>query len=88
MRGILYQSGNNQITRKMPSAIILFIEGKKADRPSFAPLMQKKDFTVTSVGNGSEALARLVEINPDLVVVNAASLGSTGVRICQSLREK
>ena len=25
---------------------------------------------------------------PDLVVVNAASLGSTGLRICQSLREK
>ena len=72
----------------MTSAIILFIEGKKADRPSFAPLMQKKDFTVSSVGNGSEALARLNEIGPDLVVVNAASLGSTGVRICQSLREK
>ena len=72
----------------MTNAIILFIEGKKADRPSFASLMQKKDFTVSSVGNGSEALARLVEINPDLVVVNAASLGSTGVRICQSLREK
>jgi len=43
---------------------------------------------VTAVGNGSEALARLEEVNPDLVVVNAASLGSTGVRICQSLREK
>ena len=72
----------------MTSPIILFVEGKKADRPSFAPLMQKKDFTVTSVGNGSEALSRLIELNPDLVVVNAASLGSTGVRICQSLREK
>jgi DNA-binding response OmpR family regulator len=67
---------------------ILIIEGKKADRPSFAALLQKKDFMVTAVANGNEALARLSEVNPDLVVVNAASLGSTGVRICQSLREK
>jgi DNA-binding response OmpR family regulator len=72
----------------MTSASILIIEGKKAERPIFAAQLQKKDFVVTSVSNGSEALARLVEIGPDLVVVNAASLGSTGVRICQSLREK
>jgi len=72
----------------MTNASILIIEGKKAERPSFAQLLQKKNFTVTSVANGAEALARLIEISPDLVVVNAASLGSTGVRICQSLREK
>lgn len=72
----------------MTNGSILIIEGKKAERPSFASLLLKKDFIVTTVGCGSEALARLSEIGPDLVVVNAASLGSTGVRICQSLREK
>ncbi len=72
----------------MTKAIILLVEGKKADRPTFASLLQKKDFDVSAVGNGAEALARLLEIGPDLVVVNAASLGSTGIRICQSLREK
>lgn len=72
----------------MTNANILIIEGKKAERPSFASQLQKKGFTVTVVANGSEALARLVEVGPDIVVVNAASLGSTGVRICQSLSEK
>jgi DNA-binding response OmpR family regulator len=72
----------------MTDVIILIIEGKKAERPTFASQLQKKDFTVTTVGSGSEALARLIEVGPDLVVVNAASLGSTGVRICQSLRQK
>jgi len=72
----------------MTNASILIIEGKKAERPAFASLLQKKNFIVTAVANGSEALARLVEVSPDLVVVNAASIGSTGVRICQSLREK
>jgi DNA-binding response OmpR family regulator len=72
----------------MTNASVLIIEGKKADRPSFASQLQKKGFAVTVVANGSEALTRLDEAGPDIMVVNAASLGSTGVRICQSLREK
>lgn len=72
----------------MSNASILIIEGKKAERPSFATQLQKKGFVVTPLGSGGDALARLFEVGPDLVVVNAASLGSTGLRICQSLREK
>jgi DNA-binding response OmpR family regulator len=72
----------------MTNASVLIIEGKKADRPSFASQLQKKGFAMTVVSNGSEALLSLDEAGPDVMVVNAASLGSTGVRICQSLREK
>lgn len=70
----------------MTKESILIIEGKKANRPSFATQLQKKGFIVSSMSSGNEALSRLVEISPDLVVVNAASLGSSGTRICQSLR--
>lgn len=72
----------------MKDATIFVIEGKKAERPVFSAQLQKKGFTVFTSQNGSEALKRLDETAPDLVVVNAASLGSTGVRICQSLQEK
>jgi len=72
----------------MTNATVLIVEGKKAERPSFAGQLQKKGFVVVAVPNGTEALARLSELGPDLVVVNAASLGSTGVRICQSLRDQ
>lgn len=72
----------------MTNALILIVEGKKNERSSFAAPLQKKGFNVVSVLNGTEALARLPELGPDLVVVNAASLGSTGLRICQSLRDK
>jgi len=71
----------------MKDATIFIIEGKKAERPVFAAQLQKKGFSVLTAQNGSEALARLDGATPDLVVVNAASLGSTGVRICQSLQE-
>jgi len=71
----------------MKDATIFIIEGKKAERPVFAAQLQKKGFLVFAAQNGSEALKRLDEAAPELVVVNAASLGSTGVRICQSLQE-
>lgn len=69
-------------------ATLLVIESRHADIPSFAADLQKKGFDVETAQSGSQALARLKEINPSLSVVNAASLRSTGLRICQSLREK
>jgi DNA-binding response OmpR family regulator len=72
----------------MSTATILLIEGKKAERPTFAAPLQKKGFHVVLAPNGSDALARLQETAPDVLIVNAASLGSSGVRIVQSLRDK
>ena len=36
---------------------------------------------------GAEALARLGEVAPDVVVLNAASMRSSGRRICRSIRD-
>jgi DNA-binding response OmpR family regulator len=72
----------------MTDATILIIEGRHAEIPSFAADLQKKGFLVETALTGSQAGSRLDEISPDLVVVNAASLRSSGVRICQSIRKK
>jgi DNA-binding response OmpR family regulator len=64
------------------------IEGRHAEIPSFANDLQKKGFDIRSFQNGSQAGSKLKQINPAVVVVNAASLRSTGVRICLSLRKK
>jgi DNA-binding response OmpR family regulator len=67
---------------------LLVIEGRHADVPSFAAELQKKGFEVHAAKNGGAAVSRLERINPSLVVVNAASLRSTGQRICRSIRDK
>ncbi len=67
---------------------LLVIENRHADIPSFASELQKKGFEVHLANSGNGAVSRLDKINPSLVVVNAASLRSTGLRICQSIREK
>jgi DNA-binding response OmpR family regulator len=72
----------------MKNATLLVIEGRHAEIPSFAADLQKKGFDVHTAQNGSEAISRLKEVSPNLVVINAASLRSTGLRICVSLREK
>ncbi len=69
-------------------ASILWVEGTRTDSSSFVPSLRKKEFLVELVPTGSAALARLVEIDPDLVVVNAASLRSSGKRICNEIRSQ
>jgi DNA-binding response OmpR family regulator len=68
-------------------AKILLIEGKRAERASFMGGLTKKGFQVESVPNGTAALARLADFLPHLVVVDAASLRTSGKRICQSIRQ-
>jgi DNA-binding response OmpR family regulator len=72
----------------MKKATLLVIEGRHAEIPSFAADLQKKGFDVVSAQNGSEAVSQLKQTNPSLVIVNAPSLRSTGLRICLSIRKK
>jgi len=73
----------------MNDATLLVIEGKHADHPAFVSALRKKGFGVEAVSSGSEALKRLSgKFHPDVVVVNAATLRTSGKRICQALREK
>jgi DNA-binding response OmpR family regulator len=72
----------------MKKATLLVIEGRHAEIPSFANDLQKKGFDIRSFQNGSQAVSKLKQINPSMVVINAASLRSTGIRICLSVRKK
>ncbi len=71
----------------MKKTTLLVIEGRHAEIPSFANDLQKKGFDVVLFQNGTQAVAKLKQCNPGLVVINAASLRSTGIRICLSVRK-
>ena len=73
---------------KMKKTTLLVIEGRHAEIPSFAGELQKKGFDIRAFQNGSQAASKLRQVGPAVVVVNAASLRSTGTRICLSLRKK
>jgi len=68
--------------------LILLIEGKRADRPSFMAGLVQRGFNVESVPNGSMALLFLEKKKPKAVIIDAASMRTTGTRICNDLRKK
>jgi len=67
---------------------ILVIEGKKADRTSFVGGLTKKGFRVLSVPSGNAALGKLEKEQPDLIVIDADSMRTSGKRICLSMRSE
>ena len=67
-------------------ARILWVEGKRADSPPFVPGLRKKGYIVETAATGDEALAVLPGFDPDLVVINAASMRTSGKRISRSIR--
>jgi len=71
----------------MMQAKILCLEGKHTSSPNFASALRKKGYLVEAVTTGKAALKSLESITPEVVVVNAASMRTSGARICQSLRE-
>ena len=93
----LFPSGENgQILEKHKKmarakeidATILIIEGKHPNFPSFNVSLQKKGFVVHVAKSGKEASDQLEKIAPDILVVNAASMRSSGIRICKKLQEQ
>ena len=70
------------------NANILWIGRKRAGSPDFLPGLEKKEYQVTVVATGKDAVAKLKSGKHDVAVVYAASLRTSGTRICQSLRSK
>lgn len=66
---------------------ILWIEGKRAGSPHFVPGLRKKGLEVEYATSGNHAMAALPIFVPNLVVINAASMKTTGKRISRSIRD-
>jgi DNA-binding response OmpR family regulator len=71
----------------MPNrAKILLVEGKRSDRPSLVTGLTKKGFNVETASNGSNAQERLKDAHAHLIIVDAASMRTSGKRIVTALR--
>lgn len=66
---------------------ILWVEGRWKSNPALVPALIQKGFSVTRVSSGKSAIERLSIRKPHAVIVDAASMHTSGERICKSLRE-
>lgn len=67
---------------------ILCIEGKYSGSPTFNAALLKKGYQVRREFTGKDALTNLKEHNPHVVIINAPSMRTTGLRICKSIRKR
>jgi len=70
------------------TAKILLVEGKGNDRTSFFGGLTNKGYDVRNVTSGSAGGKLLHEFFPDIIIIDAASLRSSGKRIAATLKEK
>jgi len=69
----------------MADDLILIIEKENGKTATFATALERKGYVVERVATGSAALEAAEKSGPAAIVLNAASLGSSGTRICRRL---
>jgi len=67
---------------------ILCIEGKYSGVPTFNAALEKKGYLVRRTHTGKDAISNLKENKSHVVVINAPSMRTTGIRICKSIRSR
>lgn len=72
----------------MGEPTILLIERQTSTTSTFAVPLERKGYQLVVVPTGSRALEKAPQVDPVLMILNAASLGSSGVRICSRLHDK
>jgi DNA-binding response OmpR family regulator len=68
--------------------MILCIEGKYSGSPSFYAALEKKGYQVHRELTGKGGIDHLSHNQPVVVIVNAPSMRTTGIRICHSIRKR
>jgi DNA-binding response OmpR family regulator len=72
----------------MATATILLIESGRASVPSFASALEKKGFGVSIHHSIGPALSAAEKLHPDVVVLDAASMQTSGTRMCRATRAR
>jgi DNA-binding response OmpR family regulator len=68
-------------------AKVLLIERGRRTNPSFATALKDKGYNVTTTDKVKTALQVIKEVSPDIVVLDAASMDTSGERMCRILRQ-
>lgn len=66
--------------------VILIIEGRRGNFATFGEELNDKGYQVIKAPSGKAGLDLLESTDPHVAIVDAASLRTSGIRICQSIR--
>lgn len=69
----------------MPIKKILVVEDSPTDRKYLTDLLSKKGYTVTTAESAEEALAKVKQLRPDLVLMDVVLPGQNGFQATRTL---
>ncbi len=69
----------------MPTAKVLVLESERTNAQSYAPALEKRGYAVMVEHDTAAAVKRIQTQKPDVVVLDAASLKTSGERLCRRL---
>lgn len=70
----------------MSKAEIVLIESSRASAPSFAPALERQGYEVSVHHKVEKALYASKKSQPDLLILDAASMKTSGTRMCRKAR--
>jgi len=65
---------------------ILIVDDDKVERETYRALLQKYGFTFAEAANGSEALARVKDFKPDLILTDNQMPVMDGFTLCETIK--
>jgi DNA-binding response OmpR family regulator len=68
-------------------ALLLLIEGHAAGGESLAPALERAEYEYLTLHTGSEATEWLSDHTADLIIFDASTMRSSGIRTCQRIRK-
>lgn len=71
-----------------PKAKLLWVGKRVSDTTAFVPALENKGYPVVVVPTGKAAIKELKRFQPDIAIIDAASMRTTGSRICDSIHEQ
>lgn len=76
------------INKSSLKAKILWIGKRRSDIPAFSSMLEEKGYPVSVVSTGKAAYKKIASREFDIVIVDAASMRTTGTRICSNIHQQ
>jgi twitching motility two-component system response regulator PilH len=72
-------------TQRMPIQHILLVDDSKTELHFLSDLLTRRGFTVSTAEGGDEAMRRLAEAKPDLILMDVVMPGTNGFQLTRTI---
>lgn len=74
--------------QQTPKATILWTGKRRSDGPAFVQDLEDRGYWVSTASTGREARELIPDLDPDILIIDASSMRTTGTRLCRSFQSK